>query len=242
MILYCGDNNLNSAAAYLAGIMQNANFNFKYRDSNTALVAEDLSECECLILSDYPSQNIDEVIEETIIEKVKNGMGIVMIGGWESFHGKNGEYNHRKLNEVLPVECLNEDDRVNFSQPCLMISQQEHAILDGLAFYNSPPIIGGLNKVTCKKNSIELINASSYSVDGDLYFKAVAEYPLLVVGEHEKGRSCAFMSDVAPHWVGGFVDWGKERVIENVENNDVEFGDQYCMFFQQLINWCINKA
>jgi uncharacterized membrane protein len=238
MILYCGDTNQNSAAAYLIGILQNAQKEFQYINSATAMNEENLNNCQCLILSDYPSQNISEVVEEKIIEKVKSGMGFLMIGGWESFHGKNGEYNRRKLSEIIPVECLNEDDRRNFSQPCLLIPQQEHSILEDLPFYNQPPLIGGLNEVVCKKNCTELIIASSFSVDGDLYFKAGKEFPLLVTGEVEKGKTAAFMSDVAPHWVGGFVDWGDNRVSEKVGDNEMEFGDLYCKFFQQLVDWC----
>jgi uncharacterized membrane protein len=242
MILYCGDNTQDTAASYLQAIMQNAQLEFSYLDSTTAITKEQLEDCECLILSDYPSANINEEIEDLVIEKVKCGMGFLMIGGWESFHGKNGEYNHRKLRELLPVECLNEDDRRNFSQPCLMITQQDHEIVKDLSFQNNPPMVGGLNEVICKKDSTEIISARSFSVDGDLYFKAGDEYPLLVISEFEDGRCGAFMSDVAPHWVGGFVDWGTERVIEKVHSNEVEVGDDYCKFFQQLILWCSKRS
>ncbi len=30
----------------------------------------------------------------------------------------------------------------------------------------------------------------------------------LVVGQHGRGRTAALATDVAPHWVGGLVDWG----------------------------------
>jgi len=242
MILYCGDNTQDTAASYLQAIMQNAKLEFSYLNSNSTLTQESLANCKCLILSDYPSTNISEDVEDQIIEKVKMGMGFLMIGGWESFHGKNGEYNHRKLREILPVECANEDDRINFSQPCLMITQQDHDIVRDLSFHNTPPMVGGLNKVITKKDSTEIISARSFSIDGDLYFKAGEEYPLLVISEYENGRCGAFMSDVAPHWVGGFVDWGTERVIETIHSNEVEFGNEYCTFFQQLIHWCSKQS
>jgi uncharacterized membrane protein len=241
MIIYCGDGIKEGSAGYLSSIIQNAGLPYEHIPSNSELSEENLAQCSCLILSDFPHNNISTNIEESIIEKVKDGMGFLMIGGWESFHGKLGEYHQSKLNEILAVECLDSDDRINFSQPCLMITQQEHPIVNGLGFHNQPPLIGGLNRVSCKKNSLEIISARSFSVDGDLYFKAGDEYPLLVTTEIGKGRSAAFMSDVAPHWVGGFVDWGPKRINEDINGFEYEFGDQYCKFFQQLINWCQNK-
>jgi hypothetical protein len=41
--------------------------------------------------------------------------------------------------------------------------------------------------------------------------------PLLVTGQHGAGRVAAITTDVAPHWVGGFVDWGDARVAAQAD-------------------------
>ena len=38
-----------------------------------------------------------------LVDCVRGGSGLLMIGGWESFHGRLGEYQGSPLAEVLPV-------------------------------------------------------------------------------------------------------------------------------------------
>ena len=45
-----------------------------------------------------------------------------------------------------------------------------------------------------------------------MIFDLQAIHPVLVIGTAGHGRAAAFASDIAPHWVGGFVDWGDSRV------------------------------
>ena len=63
-------------------------------------------------------------------------------------------------------------------------------------------------------------------------------HPLLVVGATGNGKAAAFATDVAPHWIGPMVDWGKQRVTAQAEGTEgVEVGDAYAQFLQQLIGW-----
>ena len=53
-------------------------------------------------------------------------------------------------------------------------------------------------------------------------------------------RRCraALATDVAPHWVGGFVDWGDDRVVQEDRRAElIEFGDWYGQFFRNLVAW-----
>ena len=44
--------------------------------------------------------------------------------------------------------------------------------------------------------------------------------------------------DVAPHWVGGFVDWGLPRVTAEAKGgNAIEVGHDYAKFWKQLLQW-----
>jgi uncharacterized membrane protein len=66
---------------------------------------------------------------------------------------------------------------------------------------------------------------------------AEAEHPLLVVGKYGNGRTLAFTTDLSPHWVGGMVDWGKERK----EVDGTELGDLYLKFGCQILKWLAGK-
>jgi hypothetical protein len=40
------------------------------------------------------------------------------------------------------------------------------------------------------------------------------------------------MGDVAPHWVGGLVDWGRKRIsAQSKEATAVEVGEYYATLF-----------
>ena len=61
--------------------------------------------------------------------------------------------------------------------------------------------------------------------------------PLLVVGQYGKGRTAAFAPDLAPHWVGNFVDWGNERLSIVFDKGEIEVGCWYATFCCNLIRW-----
>jgi len=70
-------------------------------------------------------------------------------------------------------------------------------------------------------------------------FEPLDRHPLLVVGQYGKGRTAAFATDLAPHWVGGLVDWGEGARItaEAPDSWRVEVGDYYAKFVRNLISW-----
>ena len=72
----------------------------------------------------------------------------------------------------------------------------------------------------------------------------VAEtHPLLVVGQHGQGRTAAIATDVAPHWVGGLVDWGNDRVTGRADGADeIEVGNLYAQFWKQLLSYVAATA
>ena len=59
----------------------------------------------------------------------------------------------------------------------------------------------------------------------------------MVVGQHGKGRTAALATDVAPHWVGGLVDWGDRRVVQDVAGGFIDVGNWYAQFFRNLLVW-----
>lgn len=239
-ICYLGDDDLGGAAVYLAGIMTHFGLPFDHVRSTDRPDADFCSRRYGLyVLSDYPNQQFEPGQLEHIAACVRQGSGLAMFGGWESFHGRLGEYHRSPLVDVLPVKMADEDDRRNYAQPCLIKKTAEHPILAEIP-WEKPPGIGGFNAFRPKADAQTLLTSVrfSVSVDGDDYsFTAEDEAPLLVVGGYGEGRVTALATDVAPHWVGGFVDWGNDRVLEDVGDGFIDVGNWYARFFRQLLQW-----
>lgn len=247
-ILYLGDDALDRAAAYLGGVLTHAGLDFDHapsdRDVDDALLDDRRS---LYIISDFPVKRFGSGQMERIVEDVRErGAGLVMIGGWESFHGAAGEYNGTPIADVLPVEIAESDDRVNCPQPCLVKKLRNHPITDGLPF-DKPPGIGGYNRVTAREDTQTVLTAQRFEVDrkgGDFKFSPCKDLaPLLVVGGAGEGRTAAFATDVAPHWVGGLVDWGLGRVEAQADGgNPIEVGDEYARLLVQMVRWAGNDG
>ncbi len=114
-VLYLGDTSLQTAAAYLAGVMHYYDIDFCYRDSSTQF-SDDLLEqgYALIIISDYAAHNFTAAQLETVVEKVQSGaMALWMIGGWETYVGLGGDYHKTILADLLPLRMEESDDRVN---------------------------------------------------------------------------------------------------------------------------------
>jgi uncharacterized membrane protein len=158
-------------------------------------------EQECLVL--YPWQRLMDTIMDpnrlyAIRDFVKNGGGLMMCGGWESFTGRRGvgNWGNTPVEEVLPVKCLDaNDDRNETPQGVhIQILDPNHPVVKGLKWEKCPPF-SGYNKVIAKPDATVIARVSEF---GD---------PFIVVHKYGKGRSIAFASDVSPHWGAGFQKW-----------------------------------
>ena len=242
MYLYFGDDDITQAAAYLCGIMTHAGLPFTRVDSTQSPTDTLLqTPCAAFVLSDYPRKQFQPGHLEIISNAVKNGTGLLMIGGWESYHGLLGEYHETILTDVLPVTMQDADDRRNYSQGVLLAPVQSHPILEGLP-WDKPPLVAGLNEFAAKPDAKVILKGLPLSIgknEGDMEFGFDKKtYPMLVVGEYGRGRTAALATDVAPHWVGGFVDWGKKRITQHLPHGGfVEIGADYTKFFTQLLRW-----
>lgn len=246
-ILYCGDTHLHSAAAYLAGLLSAWQWPFEYVASDQPLATDTLDkDFSLVIFSDYPSANLDPAVQQRLIESVAGGCGLLMIGGWESFHGLGGDWDQTALADVLPVEISRVDDRLNCDHPVVVRRIADHESVAGLPWQSRPPLIGGLNRFVAKQDSVTVLQAEHFSVceqAGGLRFEPTTTDPLLVLGQYHQGRTAAFATDVAPHWVGGLVDWGDGRVAGQAADADaIEVGDLYSQFFRQLLTWLREPA
>jgi hypothetical protein len=241
-VLYLGDTSLTGAASYLAAMLARSGWTFDYLPSDEPVEEAMIRAPRRLyIISDYPAAMMSPQAQELLEQQVSQGVGLLMIGGWDSFHGQNGLWAGTPVEHALPVQVSTTDDRVNCDQPALIVHDHEHPITDGLPWVDRPPTIGGFNRVEPKAGSDVVLEAHRFTAhysDGSVVFEPLTVHPLLVVAAHGQGRTAALTTDLAPHWVGGLVDWGSDRVTAQApEGETVEVGDCYATFVKQLLTW-----
>jgi uncharacterized membrane protein len=235
---------LEAYARYLLAVTKNSGAEYlrlppeKLNDMPSKL--EDLMKYDAVVISDAPAKELDKSKMELLKKYVESGKGLGMIGGWWSFTGSNGNWAKTPVDEVLPVNCLPHDDRVNDPNGFRIIKKKDHPILKGLP-WNDPPTVCGYNAVKPKPDAEILLSMRRIESIGKDRVEGIKlseqEVPLLVVGKHGKGRTLAFTTDLSPHWVGGMVDWGKER--KEVEG--AELGNLYLQFGGQILKWLAGK-
>ena len=245
-ILYCGDTSLDGAAAYLAGLLTLWGCEFEYRPSDQPLEADAAAGRELVVFSDYPSAQLQPGADAALLSAVEEGTSLLMIGGWESFHGLGGDWDTTALAAALPVEIQASDDRLNCDHPVLLRQVNSHPVIDSLPWSNRPPGVGGLNRFASKPDATVLLEGDRLRPrrEGDSWQWELQEtLPMLVVGEHGSGKTAALATDVAPHWVGGFVDWGEGRASGQAPGAEaIEVGDLYAQFWRQLTSHLVGRA
>lgn len=136
-----------------------------------------------------------------IKDYVSQGGGLVMCGGYMSFsgNGNKARYGMTPLAEVLPVEILNYDDRIERPEGVFpTIVDESHTILKGVS--NEWPDFLGYNKIKAKPQATEIAKF------GEDTFMAGMQI--------ERGRSFAFASDCVPHWgPTEFIEWESYSIL-----------------------------
>jgi uncharacterized membrane protein len=143
-----------------------------------------------------------------IRDYVAGGGGLVMVGGYLTFQGIDGRarWAGTAVEEALPVTMQTTDDRVEVPAGVSpAVRSAAHAIVSGLPA--TWPALLGYNRVRPR--------------DGADVIVTVGDDPLIVAGEHGRGRGVAFTSDCGPHWCPPpFMEW-----------------PGYATMWQQLVRW-----
>jgi len=248
-VLYLGDTALPGPASYLAGILTHSAIPFVHVPSDVAPAAEVLTdEVGLFVLSDYPSVRLPAEAMARIVERVRAGAGLLMLGGWESYHGLGGDWDRTPVADLLPVHLLTQDDRRNWAQVMLVRRSAPHPIVNGLPFHQ-PPSIGGYNEFRPRTGATVVLEGERYRVGsiGEVTeFCPDGRFPLLVVKEEKAGpagagRRACLATDVAPHWIGGMVDWGEKRLSVKMGADFIEVGQWYAEFFRNLVLWTLGQ-
>ncbi len=142
---------------------------------------------------------------ENLRQYVQEGGAFVMIGGYLTFQGIQGRgcYRNTPIEEMLPVNLLPGDDRVEKSQGVTpQVAEPDHPIMQGVP--ESWPQILGYNQLLPK--------------EGAQVLATVGKDPIITVGEYGQGRVCAYATDCAPHWSPlDFCQWeGYQRLWGNI--------------------------
>ncbi|MBK5254242.1 MAG: cytoplasmic protein [Peptostreptococcaceae bacterium] len=195
--------------------------------SKFPMTVEELKEYDCIVISDLGSNSLlfhPNVLRsqampnrlDVLREYVSQGGAFLMIGGYMTFAGieNKARYHDTPIEELLPVEILNYDDRVELPEGFHAESvNPDHPILKGLP--SKFPMMLFYNKLVVKK-SAELLLVNYEKGRND---------PILVVWDFGNGRAGAFAPDCAPHGATPeFLNWS-----------------HYGEFFAKTIRWLARK-
>ncbi|MFF2016896.1 glutamine amidotransferase [Paenibacillus sp. NPDC058177] len=197
-------------ATYLLSCLREEGVDVTYMPSHEVQVRfpkslEELQAFDAIVISDvgantfllqnptfYQMQIIPNALD-SIRQFVAAGGGLLMIGGYLTFMGIEGKANYKNtiLAEVLPVEMMNGEDRVEMPEGFSPKASKSHPLIDSFGEW---PRLLGYNKLVTKPDAEEILN-----YNGD---------PMLVVGTYGSGKTAAFASDCAPHWGSlEFMNW-----------------------------------
>lgn len=159
--------------------------------SNTLLLTD-----QCFIQGQRSTNRM-----ELLRDYVLGGGALCMVGGYMSFCGIEAQarYGSTALAGVLPVKCLDIDDRVEAPQGFVpQVTDGVHPVVKGLT--GEWPYLLGYNKTVLK--------------EGSHLVATIGDDPLIAVAEFGKGRSAVFTSDCSPHWGPiTFTEWSGYDVL-----------------------------
>jgi uncharacterized membrane protein len=189
-----------------------------------------------IVLTDYPSRNLSAANQAAIADAVeRGGRGLLMIGGWASFGGPRGSYHGSNIAELLPVAIDAQDDRVNSPLGTVLVARRaSHPAIASIQG-QEPCVVVGYNGVREKDGADVLVEGHLLRVD-DVLRPSLEKSPtpVLTVWQRGAGRVGALAPDVMPHWAGGILDWGDQRVTLPTGN---EVGHLYPAFLVDVCRW-----
>ena len=196
---------------WIRAALESGGVDFTHMPCHTAMydfpgTVEKMAEYDCVIFSDVGYNSImlhpdtsQKCLRtpnrlDVLAQYVRDGGAFLMIGGYMSFSGieAKAHYKGSPVEEILPVNLMASDDRVEIPQGLHPAVVTPHPVLAGID--EDFPYFLSYNRLFPKENSEIVL---SFGDD-----------PLLVVWDCGKGRTAAFAADTAPHGAPpAFLDW-----------------------------------
>lgn len=241
-ILYAGESEVGGPANYLLAILRALRAAFLHLPPSRVLRPTHLeARYDAIVLSDFPAKNCPLESQKIIARQVEGGAGLLMIGGWGSFSGPHGGWQGTLVEKLLPVTCLGRDDRLHFPGGAWIRLKKKPPMFHSVSFKN-PPMICGLNQLKPHKGGRVILAARPITIRKGCPHLDRREYPLLVIHSNPRRRTAALATDLAPHWSGGLVDWGRRRIWLRVNDKiQIEVGALYVRFVSDLLRWLAGK-
>jgi uncharacterized membrane protein len=158
---------------------------------------------DVFVIGDLDAAALGETNLGLLAEAVERGKGLLLLGGYHSFGA--GGYRNTPLADVMPI-LMDRFERQDFDAPIRqdlhlagpisMIPQRDHPIVrlgkesDNLRVWRSLPPLSGANRWVAVKDAAGAM----------VIAQSEAGEPLLVVGEHGRGRVVAMAGDSTWRW------------------------------------------
>lgn len=175
--------------------------------------ADELKQYDCIIISDVGA-NTFQLSNRTfykgeflgnrlsaIEEYVNQGGAFLMVGGYLSFSGIDAKahYANTAINDILPVDILETDDRIELPEGVSPVTISEDGILEDIKEW---PRFLGYNRTVLK------------DLDTVKELAQINDDPFIAIREYGEGRTAIFASDCAPHWGSPeFLAWEKYNLV-----------------------------
>lgn len=203
--------NYEEGVRFIRSAIEKAGYEVDYLPNHEAstkfpTTMEEIQKYDVVILSDIGSNtlllpnNTFTKSERTpnrtalIRDYVLAGGNFLMVGGYMSFTGIDAKtrYGMTEVQDILPVKCLDGDDRVERPEGVIPVKVKNHEAIQNLP--EEWPHFLGYNK--------------TLPIEGGEVLVEIGGDPLIAVGSFGKGKSSVFTSDCAPHWgPPEFVNW-----------------------------------
>lgn len=198
---------------WLKNALEEAGYEVEFMPNHIAAekfpyTVEELGKYDCVILSDIgantlllPAETFTKSIKKpdrakVIRDYVLEGGALLMVGGYLTFSGVDakGKWHDTAVQEVLPVEVLTVDDRMEHCDGIRPVTASMHEALAQIK--GEWQEVLGYNKTIAKAEAEVAVT--------------VGKDPFIAFAEYGKGRSAVFTSDCAPHWAPlEFCEWSE---------------------------------
>lgn len=207
---------------YIDAAIKDAGYEFVYMPNHIAAdsfpyTLEELKEYDAIILSDIGADTLNIPVEtwtqskrmpnrcQLIRDYVMQGGALLMFGGYMTFSGIGGQgkWAHTAVQEVLPVQLMPYDDRMEHCEGVSPeVVMKDHPILQGID--EEFPCVLGYNYSVLKPEA-ELV-------------ATVCKDPFIAAAQYGQGRSAVISTDCSPHWAPPeFCQWKHYKtLVKNV--------------------------